>query len=89
MATIAELDALLDDPERKVETHEGWTYGERVRVVQDDENEGLFEGTEGNLLIEKLGAAEYGNVRVGVFFVEDGMDGPVEVRDYDYIEGVI
>lgn len=79
LAEIAKLDAELDDPERKVEEYEGIYFGQKARVLEDDEENGVFEGDEGRIIIEKLGAAEYGNLRTAMFIIIDGM-GPVEVE---------
>ena len=77
-AKKAELREHLDDPERAVKEVDGFTFGERVRVLEDDEEEGVFEGDEGVVLIEKVGAAKYGNERAAVFLKCDGRD-PVEI----------
>jgi hypothetical protein len=82
-ATGAEPDA----PDRAVREHEGFTYGDRVRVLDDVEEEGVFADDEGVLVIERVGAAEYQNERVMLGLIPDGMDGAVEVTS-DNIEQV-
>jgi hypothetical protein len=74
-----------EDAERAVPEYNGWQYGERVRIIEDDEREGLFAGDEGFIVIGEVGAPEYGNVRTAIHIIPDGMDGPCEVA-YDNIE---
>lgn len=86
---VAELKAKtgFDDLDEAVEEHEGWHYGERVRVVDDvDEETGPWAGDEGYVVINKLGAARYGNERVAIHFLADGTDAPEEVSTF-YLEG--
>lgn len=72
-----DLESLLDDPERKVDEIGEYRFGDRVELTEDIELS--FEGAQGRLLLERVGGEEYGNVREAIFFVEDGMDMPMEV----------
>lgn len=65
--------------ERAVLEHDGWRFGERVRVVEDDEDEGVCSGDVGFVLLNEVGAAQYRNVRVSVSILPDGMDAASEV----------
>lgn len=76
-----------DADEEAVLEAEGFTYGDRVRVVEDNEEEGVFAGDEGFVLPCKVGAAAYGNERVMLAFLIDGFDSPVEVTP-DSIEQI-
>jgi hypothetical protein len=54
----------------------------RVRILEDDDNEGLLADTEGELSASVVGAAHFGNERVAFHYTEDGMDEMTgEVRD--------
>jgi hypothetical protein len=53
----------------------------RVRVALDDEENGLYEGTEGVLYASVVGGAEHNNERVAFHYMEDGTDSPNEVPD--------
>jgi hypothetical protein len=75
------------EEEEAVEEFEGFTYGDRVRVIEDAENEGIFSGDVGYVLPCKVGAVEYGTNRVMLAFLPDGMDSPSEVRP-DQVEAV-
>lgn len=59
----------------------------RFRVLEDDEDVGVFADTEGVLTATCVGAAELGNLRVAFGFTEDGMDADVEIRDLGSLEG--
>lgn len=64
-------------------------HGERVRIISDaQEDDGIFEGTEGKLHICEVGAPEYGNVRTVVLFHEDGMTDPGDEVHLDNIEEI-
>lgn len=78
-AKVAKLREAGATIERPVEEFEGWTFGERVRVVEDDEDNGLFEGDEGTLVPEEVGAPEYGNVQVKLYLLIDDTDCPIGV----------
>jgi hypothetical protein len=58
----------------------------RFRVLQDDDEAGLFADTEGVLTAVCVGSAERRNLRVAFGFLEDGMTADVEVRDLDALE---
>jgi hypothetical protein len=68
-----------DEPARAVEEHEGWHYGERVRIVEDDDDEGLFADDTGYLILSEVGARKYGNLHTKPYFLPDGMDTPLPV----------
>lgn len=53
----------------------------RFRITEDDEENGLFAGTEGVLSVSVVGGEQYNNLRAYWGFTEDGMDAVVEVRD--------
>ncbi|MGH2897173.1 MAG: hypothetical protein ACRDMZ_00750 [Solirubrobacteraceae bacterium] len=74
--------------ERPVAECGGWHFGERVRVIDDDEESGMFAGDEGWLVLETVGAAEHGNERVCFGVLADGFADPVEVQP-DNIESVL
>lgn len=78
-------EILGEKVERPVERYEGYSFGERVRVVEDDDRDGLFAGDEGYLVLQEVGAAEYGNVRTDVGILMDGYDSP-QSTDIDNIE---
>lgn len=61
----------------------------RFRVLDDDEREGFYAGTEGEIVLGVVGGAEHGNERVALHYIEDGMDEPTgEVSDLDNFEEV-
>jgi hypothetical protein len=68
-----------------VESYDGWSFGERVRVIEDDDREGLCAGDEGYLVLQTVGAAQYGNVRTDVGVLMDGYDSPLST-DLDNLE---
>src|SRR4051812_43823111 len=75
------------DVSRPVEECNGWHFGEAVQPIEDDDDSGIFTGTEGILLIEKVGAAEYHNERTAFFYLEAGMDTPNEISP-DNLEAI-
>lgn len=82
------LGKYLDDRDRAVDEMDGWHFGESVRIIEDAEQpDTVFAGDEGDLILEQVGAAEYGNVRTAAFFVQPGVMDPVEVT-LDNIETV-
>lgn len=86
--SIEELEALLDELDRKVEEYDGLRFGDRGRIVEDNENLMIYEGEEGYVILETVGAPEYGNVHTGVYFLVDGSDSPMQVTS-DLIEVII
>ena len=64
----------LTEVERPVASKAGFIFGQRVRVLEDDEDNGIFAGDEGWLVIEEVGAAEYHNIRTVLGFLADGLD---------------
>lgn len=85
---LGRINGLLgDEVSRPVKDAHGWSFGERVRVIEDDENAGVFENDEGWIVLESVGAAEYGNVRTAFMILLDGSDCPIEIP-FDIIEGV-
>ena len=84
----AEAAAIMGEPvARPIEECEGWYFGERARVVEDDEDEGAYAGDEGFLIIEIVGSTKYGNERNAFSLIIDGSDSPVSV-EADNLEGV-
>jgi hypothetical protein len=77
---VQEYDAHLDDRDRAVEEHQGFTFGQRVRVLEDDDDNGIWEGAEGVLIIEQVGSETHGSLRTGLFLLEEGMAEPNEVQ---------
>lgn len=73
--------------DRPVAELHGWHYGERVRILEDDDEHGIFAGDEGWLIFEEVGAVEYHNLRVSAGFVPDGQDSGDEVS-LDNLESV-
>lgn len=74
-----ELKDKLDDPDRAVKKYDDFTFGERVRLLEDNEEEGVFAGEEGRVIIEQLGSEEHGSLRTAVFLVAEGFVDPVEI----------
>jgi hypothetical protein len=75
----------------------GWDQGEsgleaqlgRYLVVSDDcEDDGLYEGDEGDLTACVVGAEEYRNQRVSFTLTTEDVEGGNEVRDLDVVEPV-
>jgi hypothetical protein len=60
---VTELDELVAQvreqtgytAERAVLRFNEWTFGERVRIVEDDDGGGLCSGEEGVLVLEEVG----------------------------------
>jgi hypothetical protein len=83
----AHVEAIIGDEfDRPIEELDGWKFGERVRVLDDDERNGVYEGDEGVLLISEVGAPEYGNVRKAFHILIDDQDCPMEIDPFN-IEG--
>src|SRR4051812_48945609 len=74
VALVAEKTGMTpSDFDRPVEKHDGWHFGERVRVVYDSPDDmGPFEGDLGYVVIEEVGAPEHGNVRIDLAVITDG-----------------
>lgn len=95
MAATPNLDEavkLVEDatgyaPNRPVAELDGWHYGERVRVLEDDDDAGIGSGEEGWLVLMMVGAAKYQNEHVSVGIVVDGSDSALDVS-LDNLEGV-
>lgn len=64
------------------------TYG-LFRVLEDDEDEGVFEDTEGILTVEVVGDEAYDNEHVAFYFAPEGTDASllVEPDNVEYIGG--
>jgi hypothetical protein len=60
----------------------------QFRVIDGDEDTGLYEGDEGELTASKVGSEKYGNVNVCYSFTPEGYDGGNDVRDLDSLEEV-
>lgn len=73
------------EEEEAVFEHDGWNYGDRARMTEDNDDEGVFSGDEGWLVPCKVGAVEYGSTRTVLYFLADGMSSPIEVQP-DQIE---
>jgi hypothetical protein len=58
----------------------------RFRVIEDDEDRGLYVDDEGRLEACVVGAAEYGNQRVALSFTPDGYDSGNDVYDASVLE---
>lgn len=84
---VREESGTACDIDRPVAEYEGWHFGERVRVIEDDEEAGAFEGDEGWLTLEMVGAPEHGNERVSAGFLGEGMADPIEIS-LDSIEAM-
>lgn len=88
LRALLEVNGIVDDPVvRPVRDYDGWTFGDRVRVLEDDDEAGLSEGEEGVLVLEKVGAPEFNSERVAVSILIDGESSTREV-DPGIIEGV-
>lgn len=57
-----------------VAEYEGWKTGQKIRALEDDEDEGIYAGDEGTLLIEVVGSPEYGNERIAFSIKTEQMD---------------
>lgn len=72
-----------DDGARIVAEYEGFKTGQTIRVLDDAEEDGPFAGTyaddEGELQIEVVGAAKYGNERISFGIKTEHHDEFVEV----------
>lgn len=55
----------------------------RFRVLADNEDEGVFEGDTGTLVVCLVGAPEYGNEGLSYGLYLEGRDGPVEASLHD------
>jgi hypothetical protein len=74
------LAQYLDDRDRAVAEKDGWHFGEKVQIIEDAEQpDTVYEGDEGFLILETVGAPEFGNERVAAFIVQPGLVDPVEV----------
>lgn len=83
---VARVRKMGIEVDRPVKEHDGWQFGERVRVIEDDEPHGMYASDEGILVIEEVGSAEHGNVRTAVCILIDDTDCPMEA-DLFNIEG--
>lgn len=81
-----ELAEYLDERDRAVKEHDGFVFGERIRVLEDDEDQGLYADDEGVLIIEKVGHPGGHNERTAVYLIVDGTDSPVEIHAGHEIE---
>lgn len=62
--------------------------GRYTVVTPDYEDDGLYEGDEGELEACVVGAVQYGNQRVSFSFIPDGCDGGPEVRSLYAVESL-
>lgn len=60
----------------------GWKRGEFIRITEDDDHHGVYEGEEGVIIaFTKVGAAQYGNERHALYVKIEGCD-PTEADPY-------
>jgi hypothetical protein len=71
--------------DRPVEEFEGFAFGDEVRVIEDDEEQGAYAGDEGIAMPEEVGSVEHGNLQVKMYVLVEGYDSTVEV-DPDNLE---
>lgn len=71
---------LGEPPESPTPEHDGWSFGEKVTVLEDDDDHGLCAGDEGMLVIEVIGG------RIVYSILIDGNDTTLQV-DPDNIDG--
>lgn len=72
------------------ETYEGFSRGDRVRVIHDGDGMGYWEGCTGDIEISIVGAPEHGNERVSLSLVNvadeygnhGGVDDGLEVNPH-------
>jgi hypothetical protein len=77
-ALAAETGADRTDlADRAVLERSGWRFGERVRMLDDQDP--FQAGEEGHVVIQEVGSAEFNNRRVAVFFMVEGTDAWDEV----------
>lgn len=60
----------------------------RFRVIEGDDDRGLYEGDEGELEACIVGAVKHNNQRVSFGFTPDGYDSADEVWDFDLLEQI-
>jgi hypothetical protein len=84
---VERLRGLGFEFDRPVAELDGWQFGEAVRILEDDEDNGIFEGAEGWIGFERVGSAEYHTERVQPVFYEQHYDSGNEVS-LDNIEAV-
>lgn len=82
---IKRATGVTDDEmfERPVLEHDGYSFGERIRIVADDEQRGLYGGDMGYLILGEVGAPQYGNVRTAMHILIDEYDSLEEVTPDD------
>lgn len=79
------IDGWLEDHEDGVTADLGG-----YRVIEEDEDKGLYDDDVGQMTASVVGSPEYGNVRVSLTFTPEGNDpgsGP-EVNDLSVLEPV-
>lgn len=71
------------------DTDDGETaaLGRWTVLTNDYEDEGFYEGDNGDLTACVVGAEEYNNRRVAFTFTPDGMDSGLEIRDLAILGG--
>lgn len=61
----------------------------RFSASDDDDEAGIYGGTEGVVKASVVGAAEYNNERVAFYYYEEGMDEMTgEIKDFDILEPI-
>lgn len=63
-------------------------YIGRFEIIEDDEDNGLYSGDEGDLTATVVGAAEYQNERVAFSFTPDGYDTGTDVPDLSLVDPI-
>lgn len=81
------LMATSFEPDRPRAVLGEWRYGDRVRAIEDDDEEQFWSGDEGYIVIEEVGAPEHNNVRTVCYFLVDNTDCPVNFHP-DAVEDV-
>jgi hypothetical protein len=75
----------IADGDRPVLRLDDFDYGDGVRAIEDDDDNGIAAGDEGVITITEVGAVDRGNVRVLAGLLIDGYDSPLDV-DTDNLE---
>lgn len=77
------VESWADDPDNGVTA----ALQGRWRVIEDDEDAGLYAGDEGAISACVVGAEQYGNRHVSYSFHADGFD-PVDLPSFDLVEAI-
>lgn len=62
----------------------------RFTALDDDDETGIYSGTEGVVKASVVGAPEYGNERVAFYYYDDEMDGEMtgELKSFDIMDPI-